>query len=114
MPESYRSDRPLIAVLHFSAEERERFPALRLRALLAEAALQGARFCLVNAQHCDIAAGRMEAEIWLDGGFARHSIARPDVAVIPARPTLRKHREVRDWMRTQCPTIEEALLATSA
>lgn len=107
MDDLFVSDRPLIGMLHFSAEERSRFPPLRLRALLAEAVLQGARFCRFDVSGCDVEAGVIEADVWLDTGFHKRTIARPDVAVIAAKPILTRHIDVRNWIRERCPTIED-------
>lgn len=107
MTDLFASGKPLIAIVHFGSEERDRFPPLRLRALLAETILQGGEFCLINAADCDVEMDRIGADVWIDGAFQQRQIARPDVAVIPARPTLRRHLDIRDWMRSKCPTVED-------
>jgi hypothetical protein len=60
-------------------------PPGRTRALLAEAALQGASLLFFSAQDFDIAKGVVLAESWTPAGFLRGAVPLPDVVLLAER-----------------------------
>lgn len=75
-----------IGLISYSRPPREKIPPARLRALLAEAALQGARLTLIDGSTCDPVEDAVDAEVWAgtgDGaGWVRTRTGGPDVAVL--------------------------------
>lgn len=97
------SDHPLIGLFTVHADPLAVLPPLRLRALAAEAALQGARFCAFAAADIDIASHRVLA--WVAGGqdWERRDVRLPDVVMNVAYPRTDPARAICRWLRDQAP-----------
>jgi len=97
------ADQPLIGLFTVHADPIEALPPLRLRALAAEAALQGARFCTFAAKDIDSPSHRILA--WVPGpaGWERRDLRLPDVVMNAAYPRTDAARAICRWLRDHAP-----------
>lgn len=100
--------RRTIAHLVFSEAERVRIAPLRLRAMLAEAALQGAEFCILPADGCEAGGCEVQAHVWRDGEWRRERRGLPDVLIVRATPVLKAAARTLEWLRSVRPVIAAA------
>ncbi len=94
-----------IGLLSYSGTPLEYLPPRRLRALLAEATLQGAVFALLNSSHYDIHKRRIQADVWtLSDGWHSEIVQLPDVVIIVGTPLNENQRTLENWIYS-CRTV---------
>ena len=94
-----------IGIFAFGTSPIEHMPADRTRALLAEAALQGAQLMLFSTADCDPVAGRIHASLWTRRGWVKEEVGLPKVVMIITNPVTKRHHEVDTWLRASTRTI---------
>jgi hypothetical protein len=83
-------------------------PSMRLRALLAEAALQGASFVMLNSSNYDLQQQVIQASIWTEQSVWRTKIIElPDAIIIEGAPLNKDHELLENWVRTSRPVIAD-------
>lgn len=78
---------------------------VRLRALLAEAALQKVDLCFLNSSDCEPATGMVRAWRWSLDGWRQSSHPLPPVVVILNEPATREEGEVEQWLRASSTAL---------
>ena len=106
-PSSQARPLPLVGILVFGRAPRLHLLPLRLRALAAEALMQGARLVLLNSDDCNPETGRLEGEIWEAGAWVSVSVPLPDVVLVVTNPLQERHRRVDRWIRGAVPVIRD-------
>ncbi|KQT56082.1 hypothetical protein ASG52_24490 [Methylobacterium sp. Leaf456] len=97
----------MIGLLVFAKAPREHLPPLRLRAMIAEAVLQGARLALFSAADCDPDGGTVTAETWSQAGWTRSPMPLPDVVLIVSNPRHAQHRRIERWIRGRTAFVRD-------
>src|SRR5258708_738987 len=97
-----------IGFMSYARSPRMAFPALRERALLAEAALQGEQLVFLDGSSCDLGNGRIIGELWTPDGWTSSWVALPDVVIIPQEPFTDVQRVADAWVRRSCPVIADS------
>lgn len=92
-----------IGILSFGDQINESYPPLRLRALLGESAIQGARLTLLGAERS--VPGCLWGECWRDGVWEPGAQPVPDVVIVQGHPLTDHHRVVEAWIAARCPVI---------
>lgn len=82
-------------------------PQQRLHALLAEAALQGARVVMLDPLSVDIAEGWIGTDVWNGAGWTREQAPLPDVVIMLGSPSHPWQEAVFDWVRRSRPFIKD-------
>lgn len=106
-----------IGFISYSSSPRRLSPPERQRALLAEAALQGAAVTFLDGASCDVDAGVFLGEQWDGGNWRTATVALPDAAVFQEPPFTAEQRRIEAWVRARRPviadrTIDKLTLAT--
>ncbi len=98
-------DRKPIGMFAFGRSPVEHMPPMRIRALLAEAALQGAELVFSSVADCDPETGTVLAAAWTGSGWERRRVPLPRVVVItdPASP---RNRQVEAWLRAATRLVD--------
>lgn len=87
-----------IAMMGHSGYHPGKMRPVRLRALLAEAALQSVDLCFLNSSGCEPATGMVRAWRWSVDGWCQSSHPLPPVVVILNEPATRQEAEVEQWV----------------
>jgi hypothetical protein len=74
------------------------------RALLAEAAFQGADLRFFSAADCEPGAARIRASRWTGEGWKTEEASLPPLVVILTNPVKDRHRETGAWLRAETRT----------
>ena len=90
---------PTILLLGHEAPLQESLSPIRIRALLGEAALRGVRVVLARSADCDMAAGRIMTNAFVEGGWTSVAMGVPPLVVAAAPMTRPDHRLVENWLR---------------
>ncbi|CAH2602089.1 conserved protein of unknown function [Rhodovastum atsumiense] len=98
---------PAIGFLAYGPPAQDLMPAGRLRALLAEAALQSAQLRFFAATDCDSPGRRINAAIWTAAGFIRATCPVPDVVVVLNRPRRPRDQGIAGWLARHCGIIDD-------
>ncbi len=101
------TDRERIGVFAFGTSPIEHLPPLRLRALLGEAAFQGAECALFSTADCDTAGGTVLASLWSGAGWRTERIPLPAVVMIVTDPVRPEHHPVDAWLRSAARIIAD-------
>lgn len=97
-----------IGLLSFKQTALERVPALRLRALLAEAALQGFELVLLETTYFDHAKELIQAHVWSKKtGWKPKLITLPDLIILMGTGTNAKHKKMIRWIKNSRPVIAD-------
>jgi len=94
-----------IGILGFRKEPVEVMDPPRTRAMLAEAALQGAELVFLDALQYDLAAGRVRTMVWKADEWREEWRGPPDVVTIIGSPLEAGHEPLDAWIRRSCPVI---------
>lgn len=78
---------------------------VRLRALLAESALQSVDLCFLNSSDCEPVTGMVRAWRWSAEGWRQSSHPLPPVVVILNEPATRQEAEVERWVRASSTAL---------
>lgn len=95
---------PVALVGHGSFHPAKMRP-VRLRALLAESALQSVDLCFLNSSDCEPATGMVRAWRWSAEGWRQSSHPLPPVVVILNDPATRQEVEVEQWVRASSTAL---------
>lgn len=95
---------PVALVGHGSFHPAKMRP-VRLRALLAESALQGVDLCFLNSSDCEPATGRVRAWRWSVEGWRQSHHPLPPVVAILNDPATREEAEVEQWVRASSTAL---------
>ncbi len=96
-----------IGIFTFGTSPIEHMKPPRTRALLAEAALQGADLLLFAAADCDTQAGTVLANVWNGSDFERREAPLPALVMILTNPITPRHHEVEAWLRAKTRVIAD-------
>lgn len=89
-------------------EPPEKFmPPRRTRAMLAEAAFQGAELLLFSTADCDPDNGAIVARRWWNGGMETVRVPLPPLVAIVSNPIRDEHHRLGDWIRANAETIDD-------
>jgi glutathione synthase/RimK-type ligase-like ATP-grasp enzyme len=88
-----------IGILTFRMSPIRHLNPLRLRALLAEAALQEVDLRFFAAEDCDPVSGTVSASRWVRGAWEKAPIALPDLVLITTKPVMPEHHAIDTWLR---------------
>jgi len=91
-------DRKPVGLFAFGQSPIEQMPPMRTRALLAEAALQGAELMLFSAADCDPDDGTVLASLWTASGWQRRRVPLPGLVMIVTNPITEAHHRVDKWL----------------
>lgn len=97
----------VIGFFAYSTSPLTILPATRVRALLAEAALQSAELLFFSAGDCNLADGSIEADCWSSGGFVRRVRGIPDVVMVVNRPHDLKQESITAWLSDRTVVVED-------
>ena len=89
----------VIGVFAFGTSPTELMTAERTRALLAEAALQGADLIFFSAADCDLDSGLIKAARWTRSGWETVSTELPGLVNVITSPITERQRETDAWLR---------------
>lgn len=98
-----------IALLTFRANPISAIPPARLRAMLAEAVLQGAEFQVIDATTS--APDALHAYVWKDSAWALYPISVPDVVIIFGGTVNDAHLALVNYLQNECVTINDVGLS---
>jgi hypothetical protein len=90
-----------IGIFAFGSSPIEHMPAGRTRALLAEAALQGAELVFFSAADCDLRSGRIRTTRWTRSGWESGPSDLPGLVNIITNPITEHHQETDAWLRKE-------------
>lgn len=96
-----------IGFLAYGRPPRSILPAGRIRALIAEAALQGARLLFFSSLDCDGTRASIDAETWSPDGFVRGDVGPPDVVITVNLPLRPEEAETVAWLMARVPVISD-------
>lgn len=71
----------------------------RVRALLAEAALQGVDLCFLRSDECDPETGMVRAQRWDEGGWQESHLPLPPIVLIITDPETADDVRIDQWIR---------------
>ena len=94
-----------IGIFAFGTSPIEQMPEERTRALLAEAALQGARLMLFSTADCDPETGCIKASRWSRRGWVKEEADLPRVVMIITNPITARHHEIDRWLRASTRVV---------
>lgn len=106
MGERLQQNAKTLAVLTASEAWKKRIPAYRLKAMLAEAVLQGWNFALFSTEDCDMQSGRVRGDQWEAGAWAPTELSGLDVVVFQGgAPVLKRQKDVLEWVSSRFPLL---------
>jgi len=88
-----------IGIFAFGTSPIDHMPGDRTRALLAEAALQGARLMLFSTADCDPGHRCIHASRWTRQGWIKEQADLPKVVMIITNPISERHHQIDRWLR---------------
>lgn len=94
-----------IGLLTYQQHPQKQFPPLRLRALLAESALQQTELVLLDVEHCNIEQNRIRTSIWRENYWQQKQCILPDLVIIIGSPDTPEKEQVHNWVLSQRPVI---------
>lgn len=97
--------RERICLLSFGRPVRAAMPERRLRALFAEAALQGVELSGATTQSPGRTDGLITAETWTGGGFSCSDVPLPRVAIVLDAALRPAERAFADWLADRHVTL---------
>ena len=80
-------------------------PPARIRAMIAEAALQAAEFRFFSAADSDRTAGEINADIWQGSGFERRRTGLPKLVYAIRYPVRAEEYELDSWLRERTTIV---------
>ncbi|WP_162488248.1 YheC/YheD family protein [Azospirillum lipoferum] len=96
-----------IGFISYQNQPHDLFPKPRLRALLAEAALQGAELVLLDRSSWDRRQGLIAGERWTPAGWSSGWFSLPDVVVVKSGADD-DWQELDGWIRRSRPVIADS------
>jgi hypothetical protein len=100
-------DRMPIGIFTFGGSPIDHMPPLRTRALLAEAALQGAELFFFSAGDCQPSAGRIAATYWNKSGWARQDVPLPGLVNILTDAIRPLHHQIDAWLQENATVVAD-------
>lgn len=99
--------RERIGLLSYGKSVPTSMPERRLRALLAEAALQGVDLLWFATPHRDRTDQMIEAEVWTGTGFECSDVALPDVVLVLDKPRRPADIAFADWIAARVAPLDD-------
>lgn len=96
-----------IGFLSYTKPNLSLFPAPRIRALLAEAALQKVELVFLDANFYDRAASSILQSAWEDGEWRTGPASLPDLVIFRSPPRTLAQQAVDDWIRSIRPIVAD-------
>ncbi|WP_027184988.1 YheC/YheD family protein [Desulfovibrio inopinatus] len=96
-----------IGFLPFKTDPRQALPPMRLRALHAEAILQGAVFTILDWSDFNKAKNEILTWTWSPTGWESEKKSLPDIAIISGAVTNGQQNQLRAWIREACLCIND-------
>ncbi len=88
-----------IGVFAFGTSPIEHMGMERVRALLAEASLQGAELVFFSTTNCHLGSGEISATRWTWSGWESGPSDLPALVTIITNPITERHRQIDTWLR---------------
>lgn len=95
---------PIALAGHGSFQPAKMRP-VRLRALLAEAALQNVDLCFLHSRDCESATGMVRAWRWSEAGWRQSYHPLPPVVAILNDPATQEDDEIDQWLRASSTAL---------
>lgn len=96
-----------IGFLSYRRVPQDALPPARMRAMLAEAALQGVTFGMLDPSDFDMSNGQILTHIWSPDGWKQEMQPLPDVAFINGDPLEPWQEPLDTWIRDTCRVIAD-------
>ncbi len=88
-----------VAMIAHGIFPADKMQTARVRALLAEAALQGVDLCFLRSSDCDPVSGTVRASRWREDGWQEAVLPLPSVVVILTDPGTPEELALDGWLR---------------
>jgi len=95
-----------IGIITFRRSPIEHYPPLRMRALLAEAALQEVDLRFFTATDCDPATGTVNASRWTNGDWTTEAIALPRLVLYGSHALTPEQKAMDAWIRSASRVVD--------